>query len=355
MHPRPPAVRLSASNPITELLSCPPELLDTTLDQLRTLVVVRETGSALRAARTLGREQSSIQKQLDTLNHNFQALCGEMLVTKQGRGRDFLFTATGETVVESARRTLGQWLEEINACRRHIGSTLTAGTTEFTLWLLSRAWERLSDEFVRREIDFRIVHIRTRDFWTQLETGQVDLLCGSLVTQVGDKTHHKRYDVIEWRRGTPVLLTNLPVTELPSASVGASELDRLPLIVPGSGLIADFLARWYGPGFRNRLRIVADIDDVQYGIALMRSRMASGCMIVTRTLGRRAVERAAAEGSELRVVELTHDLEPKLETVSAIFARKGERERYGSDHPLNLLWEALRHEVAETGHLPASA
>lgn len=47
-----------------------PELLETTFDQLRTLVLVAETGSALSAARVLGREQSSVQKQLDTLNRS---------------------------------------------------------------------------------------------------------------------------------------------------------------------------------------------------------------------------------------------------------------------------------------------
>jgi hypothetical protein len=40
-------------------------MLDVTLDQLRTLAVVHVTGSAQRAARVLGREQSSVQKQLE--------------------------------------------------------------------------------------------------------------------------------------------------------------------------------------------------------------------------------------------------------------------------------------------------
>ncbi|MCG5216768.1 LysR family transcriptional regulator [Streptosporangium sp. KLBMP 9127] len=346
MSPRPPTL-VPTGDPLAELLRCPPALLDTTLDQLRTLIVVRESGSALHAARTLGREQSSVQKQVDTLNRNFQRLCGEMLVTKQGRGKDFLFTPTGEMVVEAARRTLGEWLEEIHASRRRTGRTLTVGTTEHTLWILARAWERLSAEFLSREIEFRLTHVRTKDFWPRLEAGQVDLLCGSVVSPVGDSTRHDKYDVMEWRRGSPVLLTNLSAVELPTAGVPVSRLADLPLIVPASGLIADFLNQWYGPDFRRQLHIVADIDDVQYGMALMRSQLARGCMIVTRTLGRRAVE-----DSDLRIIELAHDTEPKLEMVSAVFARKGERDRYEPDHPLNLLWDALRREVAETGHTP---
>ncbi|WP_234379246.1 hypothetical protein [Streptomyces sp. IGB124] len=62
-----------------------------------------EEGTALAAARLLGREQSSVQKQLDILNRNFQALTGELVVVKQGRGRDLLFTPTGLEVVDRIR------------------------------------------------------------------------------------------------------------------------------------------------------------------------------------------------------------------------------------------------------------
>src|SRR5690606_3077186 len=96
---------LPVSPTFDALLECPSGLLDMTFDQLRTLLVVHEKGNALRAARVLGREQSSVQKQLDTLNRNSQAICGEVLTVRQGRGKDFLFTPTGETVVELARTT----------------------------------------------------------------------------------------------------------------------------------------------------------------------------------------------------------------------------------------------------------
>ena len=57
-----------AAEMLATLLGCPPEMLDVSLDQLRTLAVVHTTGTAQRAARALGREQSSVQKQLDNLN-----------------------------------------------------------------------------------------------------------------------------------------------------------------------------------------------------------------------------------------------------------------------------------------------
>lgn len=346
MPPDPP--KHLPTGPPAEPMDCPPELLDVTLDQLRTLLAVRLHGSALRAARALGREQSSVQKQLDTLNRGFQALCGETLVIKQGRGRDFRFTVTGEAIVERARQTLGDWLTDIHASRRRLGGSLTVGTTEFALRILSRAWESLAEEFDRRGVDFRIVHVRTKDIWARLEAGDVDLLCGSVVMAAGDapgEGAHGSYDVLEWRRGSPVVLTNLPEGEGPGPVVAASELGGLPLIVPSAGLVADFLTRWYGTGFRHRMNVVADIEDLHYGLALMRYGMISGCMIVTGTIATRALQGDLPGGGGLRAAEIVPDLEPKLEMVAGVFARAGERARYAPDHPLNLLWEALADQV----------
>jgi hypothetical protein len=60
-------VRVPDTDSLNRLLACPPMLLELTFDQLRTLAVVQEADSANSAARLLGREQSSVQKQIDTL------------------------------------------------------------------------------------------------------------------------------------------------------------------------------------------------------------------------------------------------------------------------------------------------
>jgi hypothetical protein len=60
-----------------------------------------------------------------------------------------------------------------------------------------------------------------------------------------------------------VLLTNLPKRELPVPAVSVDRLPSVPLIVPSTGgVIVDFLRRWYGSDFRNRLTIVATADDI---------------------------------------------------------------------------------------------
>lgn len=330
---------------LDSLLECPPGLLDMTFDQLRTLLVVHETGSALRAARVLGREQSSVQKQLDTLNRNSQVLCGEVLTVRQGRGKDYLFTPTGETTVELARTTFGKWLESIHWSRRRLGRMLTVGTTEFTLPIVSRAWDRVSEEFRQREVEFKVAHVRTKDLWSRLETRQVDLICGSIVSTPEGDLRLQEYEVVEYARGQALLLTNLPEAELPGTPVRTSRLGRIPLVVPPAGLVADLLATWYGTNFRERLNVVADIDDVHYGLSLLRSGFVRGCMIVTGSIGRGMAAQEDPDAVPLRAIGLHDDLEPRAELMTGAFVRRADLERYDAGHPLNRLWDAVREDV----------
>jgi DNA-binding transcriptional LysR family regulator len=340
----PAQLLLPSGNKLSRMLQASPALLDTTMDQLRTLQAVYETRTALRAARALGREQSSVQKQIDTLNRNFTALCGEPLVVKRGRGKDVLFTPTGEALVELARRTLGDWLDHIHECRRKLGNTLTVGTTRFMLDSLARAWGHVADEFQRRDVELKVVHIRTKDIWHKLETSEVDVVCGSVVTGADDRRGLEPFDVIEWRRGGLALLTNLPEARLgPAANV--TDLPGLPLVVPGEGLIGDFLRGWFGTDYRNELDIAAEIDEIQYGMSLLRSGLVNGCMIVTSGLGVVAGRGELREGNGLRVVELRNDTEPVLQRLVGVFARREERAKYAEDHPLNLLWRAFEAEA----------
>ena len=337
-------LRLPPGDGRSRLLQTSSALLDTTMDQLRTLLVVYEEGTALRAARVLGREQSSVQKQLDTLNRNFRELCGEQLVLKQGRGRDVLFTGSGKAFVEIARKTLGEWLDGVDESRRLLGETITVGTTRFTLGFLANAAEHVSVEFQQRGIELKIVHLRTRDLLTALRDKQVDLVCGSALARNGDDEELQPYDVMEWRRSGLSLVTNLPESDLLGRSVGASELPTLPLVVPSSGLISGFLRGWFGPDFRAALDISAEIDDVRYGFELLRSDLLHACMLVTQGIGEAADDGRMPEGQGLRTVELVNDLEPKLEVLAGAFTRRGERGAYTPDHPLNLLWDALSLE-----------
>lgn len=329
----------------SRLLQSPLALLDTTMDQLRTLIVVHEAGTALGAARVLGREQSSVQKQLDTMNRNFREMCGEPLVLKQGRGKNVLFTATGQALVELARGTLGNWLDGVHESRRRLGKTLMVGTTRFTLAYLAGAGERVSADFRQRGIELKIGHVRTRDVLAKLRAKEVDLVCGSVVTMPGGGGDHlDEFDVMEWRRSGVSLLTNLPEARLPGPTVESSELRSLPLVVSASGLMAGVLHTWFGADYRNRLHIAAEIDTVNYGFELLRSGLLQGCMLVTKGVADAAGEARYAHGRGLRAVELVNDTGPRLEVLLGAYTRRDERAAFDRTHPLNMLWDALAEE-----------
>lgn len=327
-----------------QLLAPAAALLDTTMDQLRTLIAVHETGSALSAARLLGREQSSVQKQLDTLNRNLGALCGEPLVVKQGRGQDVLFTATGAALAELARGTLAGWADAVeDACRR-LGGTLCVGSTRYTLGYLLGAVESLTGEFERRGVEFKLVHVRTRDMFDKLRAKEVDLICGSTACRVGGDPELAGLDVMEWRRSGLSVVTGIPAGRLPFPALPVSRLSSLPLVTSTDGLIPGFLRGWFGPEYRDRLDIAVEIDAVQYGFELLASGVIDGCMIVTEGIGEAVHEGRIPDARGLRVLQLDDDVGPRRDVLAGVFTRGGERDALDAAHPLNLLWQRLREQ-----------
>ncbi|NUP33916.1 MAG: LysR family transcriptional regulator [Streptomycetaceae bacterium] len=320
------------------LPSTPAPLLDTTLDQLRTLLAVHATGTALGAARYLRREQSSVQKQLDTLNRNFQEMCGEPLVLKQGRGKDVLFTGTGEVLVEMAEATLGEWSDTIRDLRSKSAGTLTVGATRYTLGIVADAIADIEDELADRGIDLKVDHIRTRDLLSRLAGNQVDLVCGSVAVRAGGDAAPDGCDVLELARGGLSLLTNLPPDRLPDGPIPVGALPDVPLVVPSDGLIADFLRGWFGPGYAERLTIAAEIDAVPFGLELLRSRLPlHGAMLVTEGIADAVRDGRLGGGTPLRAVDIA---DSDWEVLVGVFARKGEIGRLPAGHPLHLLWHA---------------
>ncbi|KZM69040.1 LysR family transcriptional regulator [Nocardia terpenica] len=325
----------------TPIHDCPPPLLDLTIDQLRTLLAVHQTGSPLAAARLLSREHSSVRKQVDKLNDAFTQMCGEPICIRQGRGQNYLFTPTGEQIAAHCRGMLGDWLTEISARRRKLGASITIATTEFTVDFLAQAWPLVADEFTRREIELTITHARTRDFWQRLDAQEVDLVCGSIAAAPDNDPIHDNYDVIEWHREPLALITNLTTRELPLQAVPQNRLPDIPLLAPAVGVIAEFLRRWYGPDFARRLTIVAEVDSIYYGLALLRSGLTHGALVCAHAVAQATIEGRLPGSPNLRLVPLTADYHPSLQLLAGIFGRRNERHNYDPSHPLNLLWAAF--------------
>jgi DNA-binding transcriptional LysR family regulator len=347
----PDIIDADAADMLATFLGCPPEMLDVSLDQLRTLVVVHTTGTAQRAARALGREQSSVQKQLDNLNRAATRLVGEALVVKQGRGKDFLFTPSGEEFVVWAKQTLLAVTDSVHRSRRRFGSTVTFGTTEFTVQFLGAVWPALREDFERRGVHLNIEHVRTRDLWRKLDAKKVDLVCGSFAAEPG-RPPTVDYDFLEWHRERVALLTNLTARELPDIPVTADRLPGVALLAPTAGLLAQFLSRWYGPDYRGVLDVIADIDSLNYGLNLLTSDLLHGSLLTTERVADAALD-GRLPGRGLRKIDLADDYRPRLEIVTGIFARKGDRVRYAADHPLNLLWNAFA-EATPTRAIPSA-
>lgn len=324
----------------------PTALLDTTMDQLRTLLAVHEAGTALAAARLLGREQSSVQKQLDTMNRNLGTLCGEPLVLKRGRGQEVRFTATGEALVELARTTLREWAAGVRSSRLRLARCLSVGSTRYTLDYLLAAVEQVSGEFEERGVELRTTHVRSGDLLGKLASGELDLVCGSVLTTAGEDPSLADCEVMEWRRSGLALLTNLPEVAESGRPLAVSALPRVPLVVSAGGVISGFLRGWFGTDYRNRLSVTAEIDTVQYGFQLLRSGVVRGCMLVTEGIGDAVGQGLMPEASGLRTVRLTDDTPSRQQTLVGVFTRYGERSSYGSAHPMNLLWDALYRENA---------
>lgn len=203
-------------------------------------------------------------------------------------------------------------------------------------------WPTLREDFERRDIHLNIEHVRTRDLWRKLDAKKVDMVCGSFAAQPG-RPPELDYDFLEWHRERVALLTNLTTRELPDTPVTFARLPSLPLLAPTAGLLAQFLSRWYGPDYRGTLDVIADIDSLNYGLNLLNTELLHGCMLTTERVADAVLE-GRLPGRGLRKIDLADDYDPALEIVTGIFARKGERDRYAADHPLNLLWEAFAAE-----------
>ncbi|NGO69619.1 LysR family transcriptional regulator [Streptomyces sp. SB3404] len=320
------------------------------MDQLRTLLAVFEEGTALAAARLLGREQSSVQKQLDTLNRNLGEHCGEPLLHKRGRGERVAFSAAGEALARLARDTLGEWRTELDAARLRSGRTLAVGSTRYTLGYLLDAVEQVRDRLLREGVELRMEHVRTSGLLGKLRSGELDLVCGSVLTPAaagpaGD-ARFEGLEVMEWRRSGLGLVTNQPVREPSGQPVRVGALARTPLVVPADGIVPDALRAWFGAGYRRRIRVAAEIDSAHYGFELLGSGVIRGSMLVTQGLAEAVAEGRLPEAAGLRTLRLRQDVGSPQQVLVGAFRRRDAPTAAGPEHPVGLLWDALAREHA---------
>src|SRR5215813_14543229 len=85
----------------------PNEILPITIDQLRTYLAVCREASPRRGGQSLGREQTSVEKQLKTLQDRFERLAqGKLILRPAKRGAGIELTEAGERVKQFAEVVL---------------------------------------------------------------------------------------------------------------------------------------------------------------------------------------------------------------------------------------------------------
>lgn len=316
-------------------------LLQITLDQLRTLVAVESAGSSRRAAQEFlhNRDQSSIEKQLKTLNGHFSDFAGEVLLTKPvKRGGEVTLTPAGHVVANLARSVLNSLDEALDGLRqmnRERPLRLALGT--FLLPLLLEIQDELTLQFSRHGLKFskELIHVRSsavQEILLPKERDQlVDFSLGSFNARSdSDSGIEDELEFLELKRDRLVILTNY----VPTASrvrvqdVSGSEW---PLILPRDGVVASFVNQvWRDSG---TLHVVEWCQHVGFALELLSLGAHNAGMLATGTIADKA--RSGPSKTPLHVVELDGcDLHLRI----GLFRRKTDALAYLPRHPRLIFW-----------------
>lgn len=312
-----------------------------TVDQLRTYVAVYETGSTRTAAlRILKRDQSSVEKQLKTLEEHFWNFNKERLIIKpSARGAELQFTRGGERVYELARKIL----EEFRSTRTQLEKIyrLRIAITKFTIPLLAEIdepiWKRLKQ--FGRQPEQELIHIRSEHIQKCLEDPTIDFALGGILT---GEPIERNIEFVRWNTEKFVLLSNVPLGD---AKIDVKQLRSagLPLILRTDGVMKHFVARALGGP--EGLNVVEWCNDVQFGLDLLRLRVREACMICSEFIAEEAAKRIESEGAlhtyQFVGCDLLHE--------RGLFRRAGTDELYEPTHPVRIFWDTFKDLAAERG------
>jgi DNA-binding transcriptional LysR family regulator len=331
--------------PSGELQSLPVEvLLATTFDQLRTFSTVCRMANIRTAARALGRDHSSVRKQLDTLEERFHDVAnGRLLVHATSRGGALHVTDAGRRVQEFADRTLAAlqdaW-QELHKSRRD--RPLRFGVSGFRTYVgdfLNDTHESLAREFERRGLAFarEVVPITAPgDRPALLDRDDLDFAFGTSVCRKDERpSFDPALEFAEWSRDELVVLTNIDVGKGP-LNVHQILERRIPMVAPHRGVIFDLMVAELAEGERDRLQIAEWCDDALVAIDLLHHKLRRAALFCTRTVACFAKSRAGSE--HLRVVPYECDWTHSF----GLLARRTDLAAWGPDHPGRVLWQTTR-------------
>lgn len=326
-------------------------LLQITLDQLRTLVTVASTRSVRKAAQQLRRDQSSVDKQLKTLNEHFKEFSDEELIIRPAqRGGEVELTHAGNVVVRLAQQVLNSANDVVDELReRKHDRPLRLALTTFLLPVLLEVQDEIALDFSRHGLQFRkeLMHVRSSDVQTILLPERhregIDFSFGGFTTRHDDDTDvEDALEFLEWRRDRIVLLSNYETNQA-RVHVQRVRLDRWPLILPRGGVVNSFVDQVWGTS--EGLNIVEWCNEVHFALELLTLGVHQAAMLSTGAIAEQAL--SSAPKMPLHVTELD-GCEFNLRV--GLFRRKVDAATYLPRHPRQLFWNKCKEIVARSGH-----
>jgi|ERR1041384_2064445 DNA-binding transcriptional LysR family regulator len=325
------------------------DLLPITLDQLRTFLAVCQELSPRRGGQLLRREQTSVEKQLKTLEDRFEKLAhGKLIVRAAQRGGDIQLTEAGDQVRQFAEFVL-KGLADLSMDIRSLQQDrpIRIALTTFMISLLGEIQPAVMEAFkkVGIRLNRELVHVRSNQIQTVLENKEVDFSLGGFVARAGEESPiDEALEFIEWKREELGLLSSYNL-EVDTEAVSSTDLieRRIPLIVPRQGLIHDLLDIWFGgQDLDNKLNVVEWCDDVHFAMDLLHLKVYEASMISTSYISRWIKERP--NSGHLRFYKIK---DSGCQLRVGLFRRKDIGKVYSKTHPLTVFWQVFKKLASE--------
>ena len=314
-----------------------------TVNQMVTLVELHRLGHTHEVARLRNRDLSSILKQLETLNNTFVELCGERLLdTDTGRGKPVQFTQTGEEIVKQANKFLESSLNAIDKRRREVGRKLTAASTTGMLSVISKIWQ-LWQERARGAFELHLTQIRTYEVSKYLSEGRVDLVFAGIIDHKDAKHDYEEFEFLNWSKGHKiVLLANH--TRLPSDPVKLGDITNgnISMVLASHGIMRQFANLVFQEDLQ-RVNTVASIDDLYFGLGLLRNNIYQASMLTIETLADQVIKDQAKSGGVRFHKYVVKGLEDY--TISDGVFRRRVAGQFAANHPINVCWSVIKDEA----------
>jgi DNA-binding transcriptional LysR family regulator len=309
-----------------------------TVDQLRTYVTVHETGSSRSAIKVLGRDQSSIDKQLKTLDEHFWDLSKQRLFVKPPeRGAELRFTRAGETVFHLAEKLL----RELSTTRTQLEKVnrLRIAMLGFLAPLFAKLDRPIAERFRQcgRNPERELIHVSATNIQTCLHDPTIDFALGGVISSQRIDEH---LEFVRWKTEEFVLLSNFPI-DAPPVPIHQLRSLNLPLILNDFGVIKEFVKATLGGDYG--LNIVERCTDLQFSLDLLRLRMHQACTILMAHIAEEAI-RQQGTNKVLSIYPLSgFDLRYHV----GLFRRAGEEHLYEATHPIRLFWDTFKSMAAK--------